>query len=507
MAMTGNHSSDNPQSRRATRLPVSSSPWNQIVRGESETVAAAPSSPPPPQSAEPSPSSSAAAAAPVDDSSSAAESSDNGNSVKRPVWNKPSNGAASEVTPVMDAVSWPALSESTRAAMKSESSKGLLDGSSVPQLQGMGSTPSSSSQRQVSDNASTNNMVPTRQKSFRHNSSNASSNGGHPQKSAPQVSIAATGSHNSSPKDHAQRSGFVSNDHPQQRNSFRNRNGGPHQRGDGAHHHNYGNRRDQDWNTHRNFNGRDAHMPPRVVPRFIRPPPPPNSAQFIHPPPVRPFGSHIGFHELVPPMVFVAAPPPPLDSLRGAPFVPPMPHHALFYTGPPDPQLHTKIVNQIDYYFSNENLIRDTFLRRNMDDQGWVPIKLIAGFNKVMHLTDNIQLIIDAVRTSSVVELQGDKIRRRNDWGKWVMPPVQFSNVTGSQTLGVLNPDMLAEQVRHVKLVTTDYDGAGGLDVLSDDSQHRSAFGDLNNSLQLSTSEGTGQVGIQGSDHFISARN
>lgn len=162
----------------------------------------------------------------------------------------------------------------------------------------MGSTPSSS-QRQVSENASVNNTALTRQKPVKHNGSNASSNGGHPQQSAPQVSIAAVGSHNSSPNDHPQRSGFVSNDHPQQRNSFRNRNGGPHQRGDGSHHHNYGNRRDQDWNTHRNFNGRDMHMPPRVAPRIIRPPPPPNSAQFIHSPPLRPFGSHIGFHGMV----------------------------------------------------------------------------------------------------------------------------------------------------------------------------------------------------------------
>lgn len=479
MAMTGNHSprhsSDNLQSRRATRLSASS-PWNHVVRGESDSVAAAPST-------EDFPS----APSPVDYFSSAGESSDNGGAPKRPVWNKPSpNGAAaSEVRPVMDALSWPALSESTRAAMKSESSKGLLDGSSVSQMQGLGSASSSSPspQREVSDNASnnsTNSVVPTHQKSIKHQSSNASSNGGHPQQSGPHVSIAATGSRNSSSKDHTQRGGFVSNDHPQQRNSFRNRNGGAHQRGDGSHHHNYGNRRDQDWNNNRSFSGRDTHGPPRGVPRFIRPP---NSAPFFHPSQMRPFGGHIGFHELAPPLVFVAAPPLPPDSLRGVPFGPPVPHHPLFFTGP-DPQLHSKIVNQIDYYFSNENLVRDTFLRQNMDDQGWVPVKLIAGFNKVLHLTDNIQIILDAVRTSSAVEVQGDKIRRRNDWMRWIMPsPIQFSNAT---------PDMLAEQVHNIALEPSNYDGA---------------FGDLSSPLQLSNREGTGQVGIQGSDHSISARN
>lgn len=135
--MTGNHSPrhslDNHQSRRAARPPASSS-WNDVVRGESEPIPAVSSSPPP---VEPFPSADVL----VTDSSSVAESSDNGgerngSTGKRPVWNKPAdNGETSEVRPVIDAHSWPALSESARATMKSESSKGLLDGSSVPQSQ------------------------------------------------------------------------------------------------------------------------------------------------------------------------------------------------------------------------------------------------------------------------------------------------------------------------------------------------------------------------------------
>ncbi|KAI4314722.1 hypothetical protein L6164_027602 [Bauhinia variegata] len=520
MAMTGTatnlsprHYSDNlnsPHSRRAAR-PIVSSPWNQILLGESEPIAAAPSpSPSPPTSIaviESAPVTSASL--PVEDSSSVGDSIENGsgsngNTGKRPAWNKPSNGAASEVKPVMGAVSWPALSESTRATMKSsESLKGLTDGSSVPQLQVTGSSPSSS-ERQFSDNSITNTTLPTRQKSMKRNGSKASSNAGHPQQSASQASIAVTGSHNSSPKGHSQRSGFVShphnvNDHPQQPNSFRNRNGGPNQRGD-AHHHNYGNRREQDrgnqdWNAHRNFNGRDTHMPARVVPRYMRPPPPPNSAQFVPPPPMRPYGGPFGFPELAPPVVYVAAPPP--ESLRTFPFLQPIPPHPMFFPTL-DPQLHTKIVNQIDYYFSNDNLIKDTYLRQNMDDQGWVPIKLIAGFNKVMHLTDNIQIILDALRVSSVVEVQGDKIRRRNDWKRWLMPAsVQFPHVRSSQPFGKFGHEMLTEKFQSTLLEkTTENDGAGGLDAQTAALENRPSDG-----------EGTGQVSIQGSNHSISARN
>ncbi|MCD7465148.1 hypothetical protein HAX54_000693 [Datura stramonium] len=97
----------------------------------------------------------------------------------------------------------------------------------------------------------------------------------------------------------------------------------------------------------------------------------------------------------------------------------------------PHTQLHTRIVNQIDYYFSKENLIKDTFLRQKMDERGWVPVTLIAGFKKVRELTDNTQLILNVVRSSTVVEVQSEKLRRRNDWFRWLMPPsIQNSNVS-----------------------------------------------------------------------------
>lgn len=32
---------------------------------------------------------------------------------------------------------------------------------------------------------------------------------------------------------------------------------------------------------------------------------------------------------------------------------------------------------------SDANLVKDDYLRSNMDDEGWVPINLIAGFPRV----------------------------------------------------------------------------------------------------------------------------
>jgi len=35
------------------------------------------------------------------------------------------------------------------------------------------------------------------------------------------------------------------------------------------------------------------------------------------------------------------------------------------------------------FFCSNDNLCKDMYLRRHMDEQGWVPVALIAGFNRV----------------------------------------------------------------------------------------------------------------------------
>jgi hypothetical protein len=40
---------------------------------------------------------------------------------------------------------------------------------------------------------------------------------------------------------------------------------------------------------------------------------------------------------------------------------------------PVHPQLLDAVRQQVDYYFSIDNLVKDMFLRRKMDDDGWIP--------------------------------------------------------------------------------------------------------------------------------------
>ncbi|KAK4360504.1 hypothetical protein RND71_019456 [Anisodus tanguticus] len=463
------------QSGRSSTARVVSSPWTQIVRsGESESiVAAAISSSPPPLSPP------AALSEQIVHSSDSAstlspedaqfESSDNGSSgdgnvAKKPVWNKPSNDAA-DLSPVMGAVSWPALSDSLKSP-SSDSLKTLSD-ESVPVTQGMGMT--STSHRQANNN-NANHVVPSRQRSMKRGGGNfnhnASANGGFSQQQAqgPEVEIglnnsgksgADSSSRDNSHKDRGQwrEFGFQShggNDHQHQRNSNRRGNVDPHPRGDGTYHHGYGGRRDQerrnqDWKPHRGWGNRDAHMQPQRAPARPFMGGPPHTPPFIPTPPMhmQPFRSPMVYSEVPPVFYFPGTFP---DSLR-VPMLspgPPVFFHVL------DTQLHTRIVNQIDYYFSNENLIKDTFLRQNMDEHGWVPITLIAGFKKVIELTDNIQLILNAVRSSTVVEVQGEKIRRRNDWFNWLMPPSVQNSTLSSQSLQKSGPDLLVENLQCV---------------------------------------------------------
>jgi len=92
------------------------------------------------------------------------------------------------------------------------------------------------------------------------------------------------------------------------------------------------------------------------------------------------------------------------------------------------------LLYQIEYYFSVENLCKDLYLRRNMDFNGWVPIPVIADFNRVKSLAlriipngkleDIVDLIAYIVEQSTKLELSPNRftIRLRDNWQDWTLP-------------------------------------------------------------------------------------
>ncbi|KAJ2617305.1 hypothetical protein H4S08_000406 [Coemansia sp. RSA 1365] len=79
---------------------------------------------------------------------------------------------------------------------------------------------------------------------------------------------------------------------------------------------------------------------------------------------------------------------------------------------------------QVEYYFSVENLCKDIFFRTQMDPDGFVPLTLIAGFNRLKSVTADLEVVRDALVSSDVVELAeaGDRVRKRGDWATWLFP-------------------------------------------------------------------------------------
>uniref|UniRef100_A0A8C2PQZ3 La ribonucleoprotein 1, translational regulator n=1 Tax=Cyprinus carpio TaxID=7962 RepID=A0A8C2PQZ3_CYPCA len=80
------------------------------------------------------------------------------------------------------------------------------------------------------------------------------------------------------------------------------------------------------------------------------------------------------------------------------------------------------IKRQIEYYFSVDNLERDFFLRRKMDQEGFLPLALIASFHRVQALTTDFSLITEALKDSKVVEIIDLKIRCKEEPEKWPLP-------------------------------------------------------------------------------------
>nr|CAD7198762.1 unnamed protein product [Timema douglasi] len=73
-----------------------------------------------------------------------------------------------------------------------------------------------------------------------------------------------------------------------------------------------------------------------------------------------------------------------------------------------------EIVSCSEYYFSEENLNRDFFLRRKMDIGGYLPISLIASFNRVKGLSTDLHLIYESIKESDMLEVDETRVCRTN---------------------------------------------------------------------------------------------
>ena len=65
-----------------------------------------------------------------------------------------------------------------------------------------------------------------------------------------------------------------------------------------------------------------------------------------------------------------------------------------------------------------------------MDSRGWIPISLLASFNRVRQLTLDPQLVRDVLALSQIVEMRDDCVRMGGgEWAQFVLTGAPVSSV------------------------------------------------------------------------------
>lgn len=84
-----------------------------------------------------------------------------------------------------------------------------------------------------------------------------------------------------------------------------------------------------------------------------------------------------------------------------------------------------KALSQIEFFFSNDELCRNTYLRHLMDVEGYLPAAIVFNFPSVMNLSVPYQVLMDALNTdSSILEVDkvNETLRLRENYKQWLYP-------------------------------------------------------------------------------------
>lgn len=99
---------------------------------------------------------------------------------------------------------------------------------------------------------------------------------------------------------------------------------------------------------------------------------------------------------------------------------------------PPTDELADKVVQQVEFYFSDANITKDAFLLKHVkrNKEGYVSLKLISSFKRVKHITKDWRVVAHALSRSKKLEINeaGTKLRR-------VDPLPQYDETTPSRTV------------------------------------------------------------------------
>ncbi|KAL1129678.1 hypothetical protein AAG570_012623 [Ranatra chinensis] len=82
---------------------------------------------------------------------------------------------------------------------------------------------------------------------------------------------------------------------------------------------------------------------------------------------------------------------------------------------PPDDELVKKIIDQVEFYFSDVNITKDAFLLKHVkrNKEGYVSLKLISSFKRVKHLAKDWRVVAYALAKSDKLEINEAKTKLR----------------------------------------------------------------------------------------------
>ncbi|KAI3800689.1 hypothetical protein L1987_28783 [Smallanthus sonchifolius] len=108
-------------------------------------------------------------------------------------------------------------------------------------------------------------------------------------------------------------------------------------------------------------------------------------------------------------------------------------------------ELREKIIKQVEYYLSDENLRTDKFLLKCLakDEEGYIPVAIIATFKKMKKLTHHKLLIVAALKESSLLTLSSNekKVKRIHPF------PLTEASIS---YLAVLDPELCTVLVENL---------------------------------------------------------
>ncbi|XP_066305191.1 la-related protein 7-like isoform X1 [Branchiostoma lanceolatum] len=95
-----------------------------------------------------------------------------------------------------------------------------------------------------------------------------------------------------------------------------------------------------------------------------------------------------------------------------------------------DKKLQNAVREQMEFYFSDANLHRDRFLKKEMEKEkeGWIDLSIILNFNKMKQLTSDPKMVVRSLRNSELLQVNAEKTKVRRT--KPLAEPVQMDERT-----------------------------------------------------------------------------